>query len=96
MNRESVKFIVGLALAQKGIHRFDDVAKRLGISKVYFSLILSCDRTPARYQKAIAEICGRRPVEIFGPFVNPDLIDPPTVGAVARGRSHARTAKESA
>jgi len=73
MTPKTVKYVIGLALANAGIHRFEEAARRLRISRSYFSLILSCERRPARYQKALARLCAKRPEDLFGQFTNPDL-----------------------
>ncbi|MBE3039690.1 MAG: hypothetical protein IMZ62_12880 [Chloroflexi bacterium] len=47
----------------------------LGISQQYLSDIVTCKERPARHQRALAKLCGCSPVDLFGPFTNPELQD---------------------
>ena len=83
---ESVKYLVGLLLAEKGIRRFDEAAARIGYSKSALSDTLSGVRRTAAIQRGIAELCGRSPSDLFGPLTHPDLR---SVGTGDRGRIRA-------
>lgn len=73
MKREVVKYKVGLMLAEAGISSFVTAAEILGISPQYLSMILSCERRPAKIQRALARLCHHKPQDLFGPFTHPDL-----------------------
>ena len=76
MNVDVVKYLVGLLAAQKGIRRFDQLARRLGISPSHLSNLLACrDRSP-RQQLALAKLLGKTPQELFGQYTAPELVNP--------------------
>ena len=73
MKREYVKHLIALKLIDAGYHTFTEVAARLGITFQYVSLIVLCREKPARWQKAIADLCGCTATELFGEWTNPEL-----------------------
>jgi len=73
MTRKTVKYVIGLALANAGIHRFEEAARKLRISRSYLTRIISCERRPASLQRAISRLCGKRPEDLFGEYCHPDL-----------------------
>jgi transcriptional regulator with XRE-family HTH domain len=73
MKREAVKYIIGLAMVEAGIASFADLAGRLGVSTAYLSQIVNGVERPPAQQRRIAEMLGREPKAIFGPFTHPSL-----------------------
>jgi hypothetical protein len=74
MDSRVVKYVVGLRLGKRCIHSFEEAAHCLGIKKPYLSQIVACTRRPARYQAALAKLCGCYPHELFGQFTHPSLV----------------------
>jgi hypothetical protein len=72
--RAAVKYLVGLRLALAGIHQFEDVAVRIGVTGSAISQVLSGQRRTPRIQRAIADLCGCRPVDCFGELTHRTLI----------------------
>ena len=79
MDGKTVKWRIGLALAEAGIPRLAEAARRLGISRSYLSMILAGHERPAHHQRAIARLCRRPPHDLFGDFLNPELRPHPLV-----------------
>lgn len=73
MKREGVKYLIGLKLVDAGYRNYEELARKLGISPAYLSLIINCVEQPAEWQQKIADLLGCTPKELFGPCTNPKL-----------------------
>jgi transcriptional regulator with XRE-family HTH domain len=71
--RQTVKYVVRLALAQVGVRTRYELARQLGVTGPAISMVLSGERRIPRLQAAIAEIAGRPPYELFGELTHPSL-----------------------
>lgn len=81
-SRRVVKHVVLLALAQVGVRGVGEVGRRLGVTQPAISQVLSGHRRNPRLQKAIAEMAGRHPAEIFGELTHPSLCMGGAPGAI--------------
>lgn len=82
MQRQCVKYLIGLRLCQAGIASFAEAADRLGISRPYMSSIANGDEQPEHHQRELARLCCCEPAELFGPYTHPNL-----KAARSRGRN---------
>lgn len=73
MKREAVKYLVGMKLAEAGIRRYEDAARRLGVTPQHLSAVLACRDMSAPVQQGLADLCGCTPQELFGRYTSPKL-----------------------
>jgi len=76
MRPEVVKAVIALLLAKNGLGgtgTWKRAAERIGVSRSHVCDVAICRERSARVQAGLARLCRRRPSELFGKYVHPEL-----------------------